>query len=1124
MLQPVIMIGCGGSGQKAVRYVRDSVRRQLEHAGWSGGVPRAWQFIALDTVVAQESPGEIPTIPASDYVSVALNFNNFQDLEGALLTQHPAGSKGYRELIGWRPKASDVVVPLKAGAGKIRAVGRAAGVLSLASVVRPRVQQAFTDCASGGPELERLSRHLQIPVPAGSAVPDPVVVVLGSNAGGTGAGIMLDVIDLVRRTDVKGGFPIAVVFSSDIFGASTSPTMAANGLAFMSELMSAYWDSELSGSELIPSLVATSNRGPHSVFMVGRKNIDGLDLKDSRNVYRAVGEALAGWVTSSQIQTSLNNFVQANWSASAIQNRGGYPFGQEYQTGVVSSFGSATISIGRDRFQEYAQKLLVREAIEFLDSGHIRRASEIFGEQDAKNMTAPAIVAGILRKEREGFFNACLIDERGLQRNQITDIFVGNDVATIEKTKLRQEVGGALRSQSLDAGRWRQVIGTQRDLARRTSQARATQDYNARVGEWAPRIFEHVLRATSEYLARFGIAVTVELVRAAQTELHEVAAQVRQEAREASGIATARKSDADSKVPDTLKGTLEFANTLIESALSLSVSSLMHDWKSDTLDRVAKLMDDLADQVFRPIAGSLQQAQQTVHYMVAGAEGEPPLIESWPLDNDAVPESFAPSPVEFFLEEHTTWPKKLRELLSRSMPAPDHAHPRPMAPVPAARHALIADEFSGSSANTVSRPMIWSAHEYGGKPQWVPGNATSIEVRVSEEQLFERVRDWMLQPASVIELAMREGLREYLDRNDSVGNANVDHVQRLSVFRQKLGEALKQSRPLMELNQPLMARVHPNCPMPSFQPIVQGFPFSEGHPAREIVEQVLGAALAANDSTDGFFSSRNSESVLISSFLKYPVHPMVVKSFTSPVNMALTGIKTQPTMVRGAFWQWAWTKVLVDAIPLPDQIRLAMIRGFAVGRLLGLVTADPSQPIEISETGGQVLSFPPALLTETSADNLLPALLESFVLCFGEVDTRSEAAFGAYRVLFELGNSPGQTFAATGPLMDFIQHGTEPVGRVLDRIRFDQMATADPTLSHADQTRARVDNMVRLLDANLARYSAVAQFSMTGQEHRTMTGAVVPELTMTIQLLDDLLNGYEQVKAAIVRASVGSDV
>jgi hypothetical protein len=48
MLRPIIMIGCGGGGNKVVRYTRDAVERRLKRAGWDNGVPRAWQFIGVD--------------------------------------------------------------------------------------------------------------------------------------------------------------------------------------------------------------------------------------------------------------------------------------------------------------------------------------------------------------------------------------------------------------------------------------------------------------------------------------------------------------------------------------------------------------------------------------------------------------------------------------------------------------------------------------------------------------------------------------------------------------------------------------------------------------------------------------------------------------------------------------------------------------------------------------------------------------------------------------------------------------------------------------------------------------------------------------------------------------------
>ena len=139
-------------------------------------------------------------------------------------------------------------------------------------------------------------------------------------AGGTGAGIMLDVVDLVRRTDINGAFPVLVAFTPDIFGSIQTEAMTANAAAFMSEMMSAYWDNESTDSALLPSDVPVDTRGPHSTFLIGRKNIDGLDLSDSKNVYRAVGEALAAVTTSATVQEDFYNFISVNWATAAPAN------------------------------------------------------------------------------------------------------------------------------------------------------------------------------------------------------------------------------------------------------------------------------------------------------------------------------------------------------------------------------------------------------------------------------------------------------------------------------------------------------------------------------------------------------------------------------------------------------------------------------------------------------------------------------------------------------------------------------------------------------------------------------------------------------------------------------------
>ena len=63
------MIGCGGAGQKVVRYARELVARRLKQAGWDSDCPTSWQFIAIDTNASQEN-ADVPFLPLNDFVNI----------------------------------------------------------------------------------------------------------------------------------------------------------------------------------------------------------------------------------------------------------------------------------------------------------------------------------------------------------------------------------------------------------------------------------------------------------------------------------------------------------------------------------------------------------------------------------------------------------------------------------------------------------------------------------------------------------------------------------------------------------------------------------------------------------------------------------------------------------------------------------------------------------------------------------------------------------------------------------------------------------------------------------------------------------------------------------------------
>ena len=338
MLSPIILIGCGGSGILSVRYVRDEVRARLRSRNIED-IPAAWQFIGLDTVRVQTDLADAAPLPSSDFLSLTGGFSNLDQLELSLLAKHrPENVRGgYKELAGWRPDPSELPGDLTQGAGKHRAVGRVLGTFTLNAVsVKDRLVQAITSCNSGGAELNAVSTRLGHPVPDAAAVQAQIIVVIGSSAGGTGAGIMLDVVDILRRLGTETVEPILLVYSADIFGARADDKMAANSLMFTSEMMNAYYATNAGAAGLFPApLNPLLRRGPHAVMMLGRKNLGGMDLVDAQTVYRATALSISGWITTPKVRKELQDHVLGNWNSLRFGAMGGTGFAKSSFNGVA---------------------------------------------------------------------------------------------------------------------------------------------------------------------------------------------------------------------------------------------------------------------------------------------------------------------------------------------------------------------------------------------------------------------------------------------------------------------------------------------------------------------------------------------------------------------------------------------------------------------------------------------------------------------------------------------------------------------------------------------------------------------------------------------------------------------
>jgi len=1102
MLRPIIMIGCGGSGQKAVRYVRDAVKRHLEHRGWTGEFPKAWQFLGIDTLTTQEDPS-IPFLPNNDYVSVSLKFATYQGLSQAIDAKFGVGinPKAFRDLQGWRPNPSQVTVPLKDGAGQLRAVGRTAGILALQDHVARRLGFAFTQCTAGGPELSEVSRHLGVNVPPGTAVPDPITIVVGSMAGGTGAGIMLDVVDLVRRTDVKGAFPVLVAFTPDIFGSIQTDAMTANSAAFMSEMLSAYWDDENTDSSLIPATVSVNTRGPHSIFLIGRTNIDGLDLLDSKNVYRAVGEALAAVTTSSTVQTSFHNFITVNWPMAAPANAGGYGFHAARLKGVASSFGSATISIGRDRFRDYLKKLLHRSIVEHLADGYESVATAVLGDA-AKSMAGPAKIAELTRRNLDKFVVDCGLNESEDGAKQISEQFVSNEIMRTRlgqvSNKIRAPFPAAMQQGS---GVWLQTLGAQAQQVKAAELSGVDAELSEQLRLWGSELYRKVLRTATEFSGTLSMPVVLSLLQATRAQVLQSSARFKERAKEANGQAGKAVERARGHLAAGSKGSIPMTAAPVQETVQDLSKAIVFEWSARVCERLAVALESVATTMLSGVEASISQSMARIDMLTKPQDGKPAVVSGWPKNDGVVPNSFAPSPVEFFLEDHATWPDSASRLIGKSL---GDTAGLPIDPVEAARLLLIRGGFGGDGNEQIAiNPLIW-ADSHEREPIWEPGQQVSIVIKDDLEEMSDRIDAWLMRPATEMLYVLSEGLGSYLmPVHHKTGAAIPDHQQRLVTFRQSLTMALMQSRPLVEIDNVMNSTVHPKSL--SYTLNIQGFPFGQGHPARAETEQVIQGFLNDARNVDWAFSSGDAESVLITNFLEYPVNPSVVTSFTQPLQGALGHFT--PELLRSAFWQWRRARILENFIPLPDDLRVAAIRGFAIARILGLTTCSPSGTNQISTESG-VLNFPRNFLTETDDDNVLPCLLEAMVLTFAEAPTRGKAAFEAYGALIDYGTGGGMTsgFKIDGVVAQILKTGNYGALAVLDQDKVDVLGSS--AVERVSAAKAYLDGCIQYFDELDAA-------KLHPNSWRNLVGSVDPVNTLTRELLADLRKGYVMVREAV---------
>ena len=1072
------MIGCGGSGSTAVRYARDAVTRRLREVGWTDPMPGAWTFLGLDFNNRQEATAEIPPLPENDFVALSLHFNQYHGLYDTLLGSSPPDSDRYRQhLLGWLPeRGADV------GAGQRRAVGRAAGLYALENdEIRGPLKRRFrsgreSDCIE---ELREVSAGL---TGSGDGVAGkPIVLVCAAMAGGTGAGIALDVVDLLRRIYPAGRNPFLLLFANDIFGDDQRPNMAGNSMAFLSELLSGYWNDDadsLGPGDFFEHNQMNPGHGPSSVFVVSSRGLTAAGIGDSNiAVYRAVGEALSGWATDSQVQTTIQAYFAGNRRAGVRGNDGGYPFSVS-QPGVVSSFGAAVVTVGRVRFQRWAQDLLSRAIMESLRSGHRRRLDPEETESERIETMAVNYWRVVYGDEFPERVPLEVEDWKGLARTE--EVFLPGNTRSKRDDISAQLEEGIASSKRMAPEEWVANLKSAYDYCIDDVILEAGALPEAKVSDWSASTVEHMSESVSYVLARASCAVAVKCVDECDGFLKERITEL-----EKSGARDVESAEAElNKRRQTLRTTggrlgLDRNESAVRGVFDATVDLLVQRWYAARDGVVIELYKFAMSELNAGIRRSLEQIRESVDAVFEPERGvEPSEVLGWPTGIDQIPVQYLPSNIELPLESEGEW-KALLEGLCRQACTSLRKDELPM---DAARILLV----EGDDTARVS-PFV-AVNPAG--PRWSLGDGVvSFFSDADSASVSDRVQSWMYDNFSD---PLREGFDDYLTdgRGHVVGGVPVNYAARRTRFKKRLDEAVSLAQPLVEVDRTLCDRVYSDGNAVGLVVDVEcsQLPFGVNHECLADAQAVF--AEHFGDETARQLTLRNSDtsSILITTFISNPLHPMVITSITDPIAKYVRALRdgTNRDRLRTELWRWKRARTLLHAVALPPEAMRAMIRGFAIARLCGYITVSRFDPIKVSgspEPGDdrEEVEFPwPSLSLVEQNSEILPALLESFVQCYAEVGTRSLDAFEAYRRLFELGdrNDP-----------DYLSD----VEQMLQGQDLPYKCLTPPKVSKGADIAERRKEAITYLDRNIEFFLYLENVQLTGQESRTDEGYAVGE-------------------------------
>lgn len=964
MLRPFLVVGVGGSGGKTLRGIRKALQLKLEQEHWRGGWPDAWQFLHIDSPISQDGLDfPAPLLPLDQYLSLVPAGVGYETVYGSVKSR--VDGKNVSDMERALPSPMDVNVPIHMGAGAFRAIGRTISAAMLGEIqdkLEAVLGQMTTATASG--QLAELTRHLGIPV--AGAMP-PTAVIVSSIAGGSGAGQFMDVAEAIKSAADNDPWTediFALLYAPDVFDKLGRREIPANALGAISETMSGIWNRKLSnataalyqGHGLIASASPKYRIGPAYPYVLGASN--GLvSFGEQNDVYLAVSSSIATWMVDNKVQDKLSAYTVTNYSAKAptlpdntgLRKTGG----DSPEPSPFSSMGFGRVSLGLERFFEYAAERLAKSALNALLYKHVEQDQLLAQKTEEQWRQDNADLAF------GAFLSDSGLDQQTHDNNQLLNALRPDtsEVQARMKAAIEQMARGGMPKGGHPYSAWVERIYNGYEVNIPSLLADNRNDLLAKVRNWVDYMPGQILRLTAQTISRQGMPVTVELInRTIQHSLQSLT-ELKQESRQYLAEAESLKT----LITQSMQAASNMANVppnnpAVAQGIHQAQLALIRRAESDLREVAGEILEDFVRNFLEPLrqtlAGSANALREGVNDQKL-PDGRTNPFGGWPGEKDAsAPKRFYPAPNERMLIEVKDYPSVFDKLVTQTVGDSKKDAKRVVL------DELIMGDY-GIEALEGLRPdqrwtiieldQIWVPQERLYQSQEGAFQAARFGFLTNHMSYVDRAKLWLSIPGRTFSAFLDQTLIEWLsdDSDRSV------YAERQAKFVKEFDAAVASAAPLVSRNQKLLVAVHPpqiGLDATEDDLLFSGIPISTTDELFEPLKNVLIKYHEWRPSFEDFFVGRsgaaNVRQIDVFSVTSVPVQPMTLESVMQPIAQEwLSSSVTKDG--RGNFIQWRRGRPLEESIPASPDIWRQMLAGWYVCKMFGLIRAqkdhnDPS--------------------------------------------------------------------------------------------------------------------------------------------------------------------------------------